>query len=376
MACGATPHLDLMEQIQNARDNAHSNFARLISITKELEHKLLQEIENLEHAHRQYTKGNFSNFHTSTLSTIEKVSNVFVPDCISSIERTLRKTLSNITVNKYRDIDKPDRSSSSRGDGEGKLDSPRGVAIDPNTDDIYVADTSNDRIQVYDWKARCTREFSNSYLSGPKGICVSESENRIFVTANSDNMVQSYRKDGSFVKEIDSYHSYQFNDPIGIAADQCCKVYVCDRRNDKVVVFDKGLHFITVLTKRLSRPRDVKLRNNQVIILSDSNNNCIHFYTPGGDFLRTLIESGHKDYQVSCAYFFDIDSRGNILITDTDNNCIKVFNTEGCYICDIGAKGEEKGDFKYPTGIAVDIADDSFVTICDRKAKQLQIFFP
>jgi DNA-binding beta-propeller fold protein YncE len=37
----------------------------------------------------------------------------------------------------------------SSGTGDGEFNSPQGVAVDPSTGNVFVADTFNDRIQVF-----------------------------------------------------------------------------------------------------------------------------------------------------------------------------------------------------------------------------------
>ena len=396
MAC-PNPRIDFITQIQQARGEVHEKIIQFATSVNELEIMLLQELQELENEYRQEESV------VEHLNTPQTVPKSIVLDWNNIIGQTLLDSFCKITVaqvsdptttkkansnprnlpssdgcgiqsmrlvDKYRAITLPGSSSSSRGNKHGQLFSAQGVAIHPDSKDIYIADTRNNRIQVFNWESRCTGRIHDPNMVGLEGICISQQENRIYLTLSRRNLVQSYTLDGAFLVEIDAYKRFTFNNPVGIAIDYTERVYVCDRMNNNVVVFGSDLLFIQILTRKVPRPRDVKQSKEcfNVFILSEITNS-IHVYTRGGMFMKTVIEIG----QIGSAHSFDTDSRGNFLITDTENDCLKIFNRKGFHICDVGAEGEGRGEFKCPTGIAVG-SNDSFVTICDRKYQQLQLF--
>jgi hypothetical protein len=58
------------------------------------------------------------------------------------------------------------------GSGAGQCEQPSGVAIDAESGDVYVADTNNDRIVVYDEVGNPEGAIGAGTLSGPKSIAV------------------------------------------------------------------------------------------------------------------------------------------------------------------------------------------------------------
>ena len=99
----------------------------------------------------------------------------------------------------------------SSGAGEGEFRSPRGLAFDSTDDLLYVADSGNDRIQVFEMDSNnCSR--ADKIIDG---VC--------------------------FIEEFGSKGTGngKFNRPIGITLDSRGeKLYVADSGNDRIQVFD------------------------------------------------------------------------------------------------------------------------------------------
>ena len=99
------------------------------------------------------------------------------------------------------------------GDGEGEFRSPRGLAFDSDNDLLYVADSRNDRIQVFEIVNRNTCPSGTTEIID--GVC--------------------------FVEEfgLQGQGDGRFNTPVGIALDSDNeKLYVADSLNHRVQVFD------------------------------------------------------------------------------------------------------------------------------------------
>ena len=276
-------------------------------------------------------------------------------------------------IDRYVSITTPLHSACPHGVGKGNLRNPRAVAIDRRKNRIYIADKTNDRVQVFSDTGLFVFTFTHHEMTGPKGICVEEQLGLVFVTLCEQNAVHSYRMDGQFVQKIGSFgiSNAQFNQPCGIDTDCVCKVYVCDFGNDRVQVFSHNFRYLTVLTNKVTKPTDIKVIGNSVYVL-DHHKYCISLFNRGGAFIRELIVCGPETNQVKHPYFFDVDLMGNILISDLWNNCIKVFSASGKFMCSIGSGGEAPGQFLRPTGIA--LVEECIVTVCDRGQNQLQIF--
>ena len=51
---------------------------------------------------------------------------------------------------------------------------PRGISIDRITNEVFIADKNNSRIQVLTTEGKYLRSFGTDHLKEPHGICVSQ----------------------------------------------------------------------------------------------------------------------------------------------------------------------------------------------------------
>ena len=265
------------------------------------------------------------------------------------------------------------------GKGRGELREPRGIAINEHSYDehFYIVDKKNDRVQVFNSDMNYAFRFGTIHDDGkmkkPIGICVSADHNRVFVTQFSLNAVYAYKLDGTFVRCVgeEGDDEGEFNEPYGVDVDEDCYVYVCDRLNDRVQVFSKRLKYLSQITHRdMESPVDVKVINDVVFVL-DEGVRCVKIFTTQGRLMSQIISSAFGG-RILDPYAFDIDLRGWIYISDCKRNCIQVFDVKGNYKYEIGRKGDRMGQFRYPTGVAIE--NNSLITTCERYEDQIQVF--
>ena len=266
-----------------------------------------------------------------------------------------------------------------RGKGRGELREPRGIAINEHSydDHFYIVDKKNNRVQVFSSDMDYSFQFGTSsdgvQMKKPIGICVSAVHNRVYVTQFSLNAVSAYRLDGTFVRCVGKGgdDEGEFNEPYGVDVDEDCYVYVCDRLNDRVQVFSKRLKYLSQITHRnLEYPVDIKVIDDILFVL-DEGVRCVKIFTTRGRLMSQIISSTFGG-RILDPYAFDIDQRGCIYISDCKRNCIQVFDKKGNYKYEIGRKGDRLGQFRYPTGVAIE--NNSLITTCERDEDQIQVF--
>src|SRR5207253_200390 len=106
----------------------------------------------------------------------------------------------------------------------GDFNIPYGVAVDSNQN-LYVVDTGNQRIQVFDATGNFKFRFGNSgagngQFNFPRGVAVGSSQN-IYVADAGNHRIQVFDSAGNFKFKFGSFGSGngQFNSPYGIAVD-------------------------------------------------------------------------------------------------------------------------------------------------------------
>jgi DNA-binding beta-propeller fold protein YncE len=131
------------------------------------------------------------------------------------------------------------------GDGQDMLDGPSDVVVAPNGD-IYVADghggTTNDRIVKFSKDGKFIKAWgrhgtAQGEFDTPHGIAL-DSAGRLYVADRVNSRVQIFDADGNFVAEWK-----QFGRPSSIAIDKSDMIYVADSQSDQQrnPTFKKGI---------------------------------------------------------------------------------------------------------------------------------------
>ena len=130
-----------------------------------------------------------------------------------------------------------------RGKDEGDFNFPSHIAVGPNGK-LYVSDTMNGRIQIFDADGKFIRAFgqfgdSPGMFARPKGVAV-DSEGHIYVVDSAFNNVQIFDEEGTILMAFASYGSDrgQMVLPAGISIDKDDYIYVVDSWNRRVEKFE------------------------------------------------------------------------------------------------------------------------------------------
>ena len=67
-----------------------------------------------------------------------------------------------------------------KGSGNGEFIYPRGISVDKITNEVFIADRDNSRIQVLNTEGEYLHSIGTDHLKEPLGICVSQ--DGVFVT--------------------------------------------------------------------------------------------------------------------------------------------------------------------------------------------------
>lgn len=127
---------------------------------------------------------------------------------------------------------------------EGGFFGPRGIAVD-TTGNVYVADTGNKRIQIFDATGKFVTQFGGvgllpGYLDEPVGIAVDVKGN-IVVADTWNARIQVFGSSGVPIAnwEIDGWLDKDLVGKPYVAVDQQQRVYVADEVGRRVLVFDE-----------------------------------------------------------------------------------------------------------------------------------------
>ena len=257
----------------------------------------------------------------------------------------------------------------------GKLIQPCGVSIEQETGHIYVADLSNNRIQIFSQTGEYLNHFGGPHLKWPWGILFHRDSiyitdvghHAIFLFTLSDlTMKKRFGKKGSGNED--------FTCPKQVAISPNQHLYVADQENHIIQILSTNLDFLGSLRHQNMRdPVDVKFKNKELYVLTLKESECIQVFSLTGEKIRSLVTRQGDGMQTIESLFFCLDKRNNIIISDLSTDDIKVFSPEGELLHTIGQEGHEAGKFSYPTGIAI-LKSNKLVCVSSNTSFSLQIF--
>jgi len=143
------------------------------------------------------------------------------------------------------------------GSGNGELSGPSGVAINESTDDVYVVDRGNNRVEMYGEAGRYISQFNGGAapagsFSEPTAVAVDQASGDVYVADTGHNVVDKFTSAGAYICELSGVGRgcqaspagpSTFSAPVGVAVDPTTgdpmsgDVYISDRENRVVDVF-------------------------------------------------------------------------------------------------------------------------------------------
>lgn len=166
----------------------------------------------------------------------------------------------------------------------------------------------------------------------PQGmIYIAEQKRHRFMVLNPNGVrVDSLGAQGS--------GDYRFDSPVSIQATNGLRIYVADRNNSRVQLYDRRHQYLTTITAekvnqpgRFSPEQIVVNRSNELFIY-DSERHVIYMFDSNGNFSRELDLRPYRMGSVTKMTFLE----SVLLILDSEKGVIHRFDNNGGYLNFIG----------------------------------------
>ena len=259
----------------------------------------------------------------------------------------------------YSLMHKPIAGFGQCGSDYGEFLRTRGVACRHETQEIFVTDQENSRIQIFDVHGEYICAFGQQDLVRPSYLVIHE--DFLFVTDWGWLGYSLYKFDLTSLRLIKRIGKNGF-DPIFdynllrqpfIGPDNA--LFIPDNNNNRICVFTINLKRTQAIqNENLVHPLDVTFHKGFMYILSDSAPQCVFQCNIYGNIISSFVSHGESDNMsyVKHPSSFIIDCESNIIISDLTDHCVKVFDPKGKKILrKIGGQGNEFGHLYYPKSI-------------------------
>lgn len=259
----------------------------------------------------------------------------------------------------------------------GKLKEPMQALA--NRGRMYIADTGNARVLVFDMKGKYLFELEEKEkkekrrLQYPYGLAV-DGRGYIYVADPLAGKVMIFNYFGHFVKYLNADNKFIVK-PAGVFVQQD-RIYVSDIGVHKVYVFNKQGKLLFGLgsgnpgnsKNDLCYPNGVIADSKGKIYISDTMNNRVQIFSKDGKYLETI--GGDEDLTLINPRGIALDSGGNIFVANTLDNNIKVFDQDGLFLFEMNR------DKNYSLNLPVDVSIDGFANIyvTDKSNNQILVF--
>ena len=165
-------------------------------------------------------------------------------------------------------------------------------------------------------------------------------------------------------------YPHDFSSPVRLAVDAAGSVYIADPKKGEVIVRAQNGR---VLQHRrdLGRPGAVAVDAAGNVYLADLDNGLVSVFD--ADWRLSHRFAG-ADMQQAGDMAID-DARSRVYISDSEAHRIRVYSTAGESLFEFGSPGEGDGQFRYPSGLFVDAANDE-VLVSDQFGYRVLVFDP
>lgn len=244
---------------------------------------------------------------------------------------------------------------------DGKpLNRPQGLCLDQDASKVYVADTDNDRVMMFDMGGQPIGPFLTSIdLNRPYDLVIGP-DMLIYISQLGKHRVDVFDKKGVWQRAIprDSIQGFA---PGRMAFDLKGRLMVIDRSIGVIwLMTGEG----KVIEKIYEPPKEKKITlltgiavdpNERIYIASAQVTPVVKIMDQKGDEILSFGRHGalHDD-SFSFPSSLALDKGGRIWVVDVFRHTIKIFSPAGEYLFNIGIFGEEPGRFVYPVDMAID----------------------
>ena len=208
---------------------------------------------------------------------------------------------------------------------------PVGIAYDP-AGRLLVADSVAGVLFAFDTQGKPLGGLGAGLLRRPCGVAVDPASRRVYVADTGAHQVVVLSPEGALVSRLGERGSElgQFNYPTNVAVDRLGRLYVSDALNSRVQLFDADLKPLRQIGRKgdmpgtFSQPRGLAVDRDNHLYVIDIHFEAIQIFDDKGVLLLTLGNEGHEPGEFWMPTGLFIDPQSRIWVADSYNRRVQV----------------------------------------------------
>lgn len=213
---------------------------------------------------------------------------------------------------------------------------PVGIAIGPGGD-ILVADSQLGIVARLDASGNPRRSIGRGMLTRPTGLAYDPVGKRIYVTDTAEHEIKVFDDDGRLLKRLGrrGEGDGEFNFPTHLAFSRG-ELYVTDTMNSRIQVLGKegevlALRFgkLGITVGNLVRPKGVAVDNEGNIYVVESLNDHLLAFNLKGELLLAIGGNGRGPGRFELPAGVWVDKNNRVYVADSSNSRVAIFQFLG-----------------------------------------------
>ena len=256
------------------------------------------------------------------------------------------------------------------------LDSPYGIAYNSQKE-MIISEWWGHRVSIFKIRGQGKIGTYGSHgdrpheMKLPAGIATDDADN---IYVSSCHKLQKFTSRGELIKCTGEKGEKEgeFDKPRGLTVYDN-EVYVCDRNNHRIQIFDLALNFVRSIGShgkgrgKFNKPHDVKFDTAGNMYVAERGNGRVQVMDRSDQFIREFGEGKLKE--PSGLHIVD----KYVYLSDVSGHCIVVYETSGQFVTSFGRPGRRnEGELYSPHCITTCV--DGYIHVCDWLNNRVQIF--
>jgi DNA-binding beta-propeller fold protein YncE len=215
--------------------------------------------------------------------------------------------------------------------GHAAFAQPVGIAVD-GRGRVLVSDPVAGAVYIFDGGGQGLGWIGHEHLTRPCGLAVDPQRDRIYIADSGAHQVVVLSSDGALVANIGERGSGpgEFNYPTYAAVDRDGRLYVSDSLNFRVQVFDADMKVAGQIGQRgnrpghFSQPKGVAVDRHGHIYIIDAHFEAVQIFDRAGRLLLSVGEEGRGPGQFWLPAGIYVGPDDRIWIADSYNRRVQV----------------------------------------------------